>query len=448
MRVVIFGAGTVGSSIADLLCQNGHSVTVIDEKQENTRAINDEMDVRVVTGSVSQSSVLFQAGISSTDVVLAVTGNDEVNIVSASMAKAMGAHRAIARVYSPVFHDLSTFDYQSHFGLDRLLSLEHLTAMALARGIRNPGSVVVEEFARGGIEVHEITVSEKSTVRDRSLAEINFPKNIRVGSIFRDGKMWIATADDLLLVGDRLTLIGRPEDVDEIKLQIQHEKTPKLRVVIAGGGETGYHLSRALEQERFSVMLIETDPKRCDVLANNLKHTTVVHADGTRRTVLEEERIGNADVFVACTGDDENNIMAGVEARDIGAKKIMAVIGRPDYANLVGKLGIDLAVSEREVMAKQILGFLNAGVVISRNHLPGGNIDVFEIEVLKGVTATQSVLADMPLPKGCLIVAVMKQDYVKVPGANDELQPGDSVVALIEHDVVEEALKVFSHNGR
>lgn len=448
MQIVVLGAGTVGSSIADLLCQNGHSVTVVDRDPVHTKRINDEIDVRAITGSASQSSVLFQCQISSADVCLAVTGNDEVNIVSASMAKAMGARRSIARVYAPVFRDLSTFDYQRHFGIDRMLSLEHLTAMELARNIRNPGSVLVEDFARGGIEVQEVTVSPKSNFLGRSLRQLELPHNVKIGSIQRENRYWLATADDAIQAGDRVTLICRPEDIDSVKGMIQRESQIRLRIVIAGGGETGYHLARALEEQRFSVMLIETNRDRCDTLANNLSHTTVVHADGTRRSILEEERVGNADVFVACTGDDENNIMAGVEARDIGAKQIMAVVGRPDYANIVGKLGIDLAVSEREVMAKQILGLLNSGPVISRSSLPGGTIEVFEMEVFEGVEATHSPLAELPLPRECLIAAVMRQDFATVPGATDRLRPGDTVVALIENSAIEKTLSIFSKNGR
>ena len=146
MRILTLGGGTVGTWIADLLCRNRHSVTVVDIDPIHTRRINDELDVRAITGSASQSSVLFQAGVMSADLCLAVTGDDEVNLVGASMAKAMGARRSIARVYAPVFRDLSTFDYQRHFGIDRLLSLEHLSATELARNIRNPGECDCREF--------------------------------------------------------------------------------------------------------------------------------------------------------------------------------------------------------------------------------------------------------------------------------------------------------------
>jgi len=448
MRIVVLGGGTVGNSVADLLCKHGHSVTVVDQDAAHSRRINNELDVRVVCGSASQSSVLFQADIIGSDICLAVTGDDEVNIVSASMAKAMGARRALARVYAPVFRDLSTFDYQRHFNIDRMLSLEHLSAMELARGVRNPGSITLENFARGELEVQEVVIREETKYIDVPLKILELFKGVRVGSIVREERMWIAGAEDKIQIGDRITLIGERDEVENVKDAIQKHRGTKEGVVIAGGGETGYHLARTLENEDYAVVLMEESTDRCEYLANHLSRTTVVQADATRRIVLEEERVGTADYFVACTGDDENNIMSCVEARDIGAKHVMTIIGRPDYANVVGKLGIDLAVSPRDVMAKQILGFLNAGPVISHMSLTGGDIDVYEIEVLEGALATEHVLANVPFPSSCLIAAVMEQGYMRVPGADYRLKPGEIVVALIEDLQAEEALDQFRVNGR
>jgi len=448
MRIVVLGGGTVGTWIADLLCRHRHSVTVVDNNASNCRLINNELDVRVVTGSASQSSVLFQSDVIGADLCLAVTGDDEVNIVAASMAKAMGARRSIARIYGPVFLDLSTFAYLRHFGIDRLLSLEHLTAMELARGIRNPGSVVLEHFARGELEVLEVVMEEPSKAIGVPLKSLGLPKTIRIGSIYRDGRMRIAGAEDVIELNDRITLIGNRQDVDEVKSTLQKKEGRRNTVVIAGGGETGYHLARSLEGDRFAVVLMEQSVARSEFLAKHLMHSTVVQADATRRAILEEERVGSTDYFIACTGDDENNIMAGVEARDIGAKNVMAVVGRPDYANVVGKLGIDLAVSPRDVLARQILGFLNTGPVISRSTLLGGGVGVYEIEVLPGAPATEHVLANLHLPERCLIAAIMREDFVKVAGADDRLQAGDVVVALIEDAVFETTLNQFSVNGR
>ena len=447
MRIVIFGAGTVGASIAELLCHHGHSVTVVDASAEHARALNESLDVRTVTGSASQSSVLFQAGAMQADLCLAVTGDDEVNLVSASMAKAMGSRRTVARVYAPVFRDLSTFDYQRHFQIDELLSLEHLSAMELARGIRHSESITVEHFARGELEMSELTVAENTEAVDVPIKEMGLPRGVLIGTICRDGRMRIAGAEDRLEAEDQITLIGRRDDIDDVTDWFTGKPTPKQGVVIAGGGETGYHLARILEGRRFAVVLMEAGEARCNFLASNLARTTVINSDATRRRVLEEERVGSADVFVACTGDDENNIVACVEANEIGSKMTMAIVSRPDYASVVGKLGIDLAVSPRKVMAKQVLGFLTSGPVVSRMPLAGGAIEVLEVDVVAGAPATEHVLANLALPNQCLVPAVISEDYVRVPGADDRLRAGDRVVILAEETVIDDALKLFYANG-
>ncbi len=448
MRIAVLGTGTVGTSIAEMLCQHRHNVTVVDNDPAATQRADDELDVRAITGSASQSSVLFQAGVPGADLCLAVTGNDEANMIAASIAKAMGARRTVARVYAPVFRDLSTFDYQRHFHIDRLLSLEHLSAMELARAIRHPGSIAVENFARGELEMQELAITEKTDAIGVPLKDLHFPKGVRIGSINRDGRLSIARADDKIAVGDRISLIGGRDHIDDAKEMFAIEPPDKLGVVIAGGGETGYHLARVLEGRRCGVVLMEADRRRCDFLAAHLDYTTVVHADAQRRANLEEERVGDADVFVACTGEDEENIMACVEAKELGAKTIMALVSRPDYANVMGKLGIDRAVSPREVVAKQVLGFLNTGPVISRMPLsPGGNIDILEIEVVEDAPVTERALAGVHFPPLCLIAAVIHGNYVKLPGADDRLRPGDTVVALVQDAVIEETVKLFATDG-
>ncbi|QEG22863.1 Trk system potassium transporter TrkA [Mariniblastus fucicola] len=444
MNIVILGAGTVGSSIADQLCSSHHSVTVVDADPERVRTINEKYDVRAITGSASQSSVLFQAGMLGADLCLAVTGVDEVNIVAASMARKMGARRSVARVYGPVFRDLSTFDYQQHFGIDRLLSLEHLTAMELARCIRNPGSVVVEQFARGGLEVLELIIGQPGKATQVPIRQIEFPPNVRLGTIQRANRMWIASAEDQLEVGDRITVFSGPEHIAAIRTLFKIEKTMPKRVVIAGGGETGLHLARMLERESFKVMLIEKDKERCQVLAGMLESTSVVNDDATMREVLEEERVESADFFVASTGDDESNMMLSVGAKDVGAKKVLAVIGRPDYSRIIERIGIDIAVSERAAMSKQINAFLNDGNLLSRAKLPGGLISVLEVDVAEGAAGTLAPLAEVGLPDRCLVAAIIRQDAVYVPGAEDQVVAGDIAILIVEEDVIAAAVSFFS----
>ena len=447
MRIVILGAGTVGTWIADLLCRNNHSVTVVESNAEHVRAINAELDVRAIHGSASESAILFQAGVIGCDLCLAVTGADEVNIVAASMAKAMGARRSVARVYGRVFRDLSTFDYQRHFHIDRFISLEHLSAVEFVRAIRSPGSAVLENFARGELEVQEVLCDDKTAAMGKPLKELKLRKEVRVGTIQRNGKTWIAGAEDSVEVGDHITLIGSREEIDQVKPKFEVRSTPIRSVVIAGGGETGLALARMLEGHRNHVTLLERDMQRCEFLARLLEHTTVVHADANRRAILEEERVGKTDVFVACVGDDENNIMSCVEAREIGAHECMAIVQRPDYANVVEKLGINLAVSPRNVVARQVLGLLNSGPIISKKTLPGGGISIIEFEVMPGAEVTKHVLANLQLPPHCLIAAIMSSDYVHVAAADDRLTPGDTVVVLVDETALDAVVELFDPTG-
>jgi trk system potassium uptake protein TrkA len=446
MRVLTLGAGTVGRWVADMLCRRRHSVTVVDSDPENVHRINSELDVRAIVGSASRSTVLFQADVCAADMCLAVTGDDEVNIVAASMAKALGARRSIARVYAPALRDLSTFDYQRHFNIDSLLSLEQLSAFELVRAIRNPDAIPLEHFARGRLEVYEVDVDARAAAAGYKLRDLRIPGTVRIGAIARQGRMWIASGEDELHGGDRVSLIGSPEAVGKIRgiFVTGIERIPKQRVMIAGGGETGYHLADSLSRRDYRVVLLERDPDRCDRLAKLLPDVTVVHANANRRSVLEDEGGGTVDYFVACTGNDESNIMAGVEARDLGAARVMCVVGRPDYANVVGKLGIDHAVSERDVAARQILGFLNEGAIISQSRLPNGAIGIYELEVCEGTRVTAAALAELPLAGRCLIAAVERDGFIRVPRADDRLKPGDIVVALIDQSAAEDCLALFN----
>lgn len=443
MNVVVLGAGQVGSSIAEVLSQQDHNITVVDCDPALTARINDELDVGVVTGNAAQSSVLFQAGMLSADVCMAVTGNDEINILAASMAKAMGARRSVARVYSPVFRDLSTFDYANHFGIDRILSLEHLTAMELARSIRDPNAVLVEQIARGGLDVQQFTIEKESRLTSAPLKDVRLPTEIRIGTIQRDNRIWIPSAIDQLEVGDVVTVFNRHEESKAVHKMFHVSLQKKKRIVIGGGGETGLQLARTLEREQFSVMLIEKDAERCETLALNLDKTVVVNADASQMNELAEHRVGNADVFVACTGEDDKNIVQCVEAKDLGAKKILAVVANKDYLYLVPKLGIDLAVSKKIVMARRILSYLTEGAEVCRTRLPGSLINLIEIEVLKDAPITRNNLAETDLPDRCLIVAVLQQEVVRIPGGSTRLQAGDTAIVLVEGDVTEKALSYF-----
>ena len=443
MNVVILGAGTVGTSIAELLCANRHNVILVDSSRRALDLVEDQLDVQSVLGSACDAATLFHAGVQSADLCLGVTNSDEINMVGASIAKSMGATRGVARIFNPTYRDASTFDYQRHFAIDRLLSLEHLTALELAKAIRKRGLFAVENFARGGLEVQELAVEADARAAGVALKNLKLPPGVRVGLISNGQKTFIAGAEDVLSEGDHVTLIGGREELESVRKLFQHKTQAKLNVIIAGGGAIGYNLALILQGQRFNVSLLEADAERCEYLAGKLQETTVLHDDATRLSALREARVGKADIFVAAMGHDEDNIMCGIEALEIGAPRIMSVIRRPDYANVVQKLGIDKAVSPREVMAQQILGMVQAGPILARTELAGGVAEAWELEVPPGAAVTEAPLKELVLPQQCLIAAIVREDYVKVPGAEDQIRPRDTLVILVQKESIQETLKLF-----
>lgn len=446
MNIVIFGAGTVGTSIADLLCANNHNVCLVDASREALSLVEERLDVQTLCGSACDSIVLFQAGVQSADLVLAVTSLDEVNLVGASLAKAMGARRSLARVFDQAYLDTSTFDYRRHFGIDRLLSLEHLTALELARSIRMSTLFAVENFARGEIEVQEIAVEAGSKGTGVPLKELKLPKNVRIGLISSEVRCVIAGANDVVEPGDHVTLFGTLDALEKVKRDYFEHKPPlKLNVIIAGGGETGFNLARILQKGRFNTVLMEADAERCEYLAQRLPDTTVLHADVTRQVEMQEARVGKADIFVAATGRDEDNIVCGVEAKELGCSRILSVVRRPDYANVLERLGIDVAVSPREVTSRQILGMVQGGVIIAGSEISKGDAEVWEVEIVEGAPVTKAPLKDVSLP-GCLIAAMVREDFVSVPGADDQLKAGDTAVVLVHRNSITDTLAIFERS--
>lgn len=443
MNVVILGAGTVGTSIAAILCENNHDVRLVDLSLEALDRTGESLDIQTIHGSACDAITLFQADVLNADLCLAVTSHDEINLVGASLARAMGAKRSVARIFNPNYRDFNTFDYRRHFQIDQLLSLEHLTGLELAKSIRATGLFTLETFARGGIEIQEVEVQPNAKVIGKTLRSVKFPSNVRIGLVASSGRSHIPLADDVFNPGDRVTLVGERDAVRGVVKMFQPKTPSRLDVIIAGGGEVGFHLAKALEGEHYRVVLMEADENRCHYLARRLPEATVLHADATSRAEMEDARVGKADVFVATTGRDEDNIICGVEARELGTERILCVVRRPDYVNVLEKLLIDVAVSPRLVMARQVLGMVSGGPILASEKTADGNVHIWEVEVKQGAPVTKYPLKELSLSQ-TLIAAVVRDDFVRVPTAEDKLKAGDTAVVMVNQGIGPEAIKLFA----
>ena len=444
MQTLVLGGGTVGGFIAKRLSEQGHDVTVVECRNDVCREL-DQNDVRVIPGDALKASVLFQAGATTADVCFALTSSDEANLLAGSVARGMGTRRVAARVNSIAYRDFASFDYRRHFLIDRFFSQDYMTAVELARRIREPGAMFIEHFASGELELQDVLIARESSLTGKPLSTLKLPRDVRVGAITRDGLSHIATADDQIELGDRVALVGTRMQVEKIKKELKTGSVRSQYVMIAGGGETGANLARVLCHRGYDVKIFERNMERCKQLAFQFGDSaTIVHGDSRRKSVLDEQDAGKADFFVGCTGDDEYNIMACVEARDLGAKACISVIRHGDYASIVEKLDVTEAVSPYEVMARQAEGFMHAGALVFRNStILNGPADVVEIEVGENSAATRLALRDLKLPRPTLLASVIRDNQVVMPHAEFVFERGDVVVGLTDAPNIPELVKLF-----
>ena len=443
MNVLILGGGTVGTAVAEFLYANRHQVTIVEHDPKALARIAN-MDVTTVFGAASMSETLDKARVKESNLCLALTSNDEVNIIGASIAKAMGAPRSVARIYSGVYQDLRNFNYRRHFHIDRMMSIEYLTAMELARRIREPGSMMIEHFAQSQVEMREFVVMGDTKTTGVPLKELKLPNEVRIGSINRDGKISVATADAVILPGDRVTVMGNVDELEKVTKLFKTVKPSKKSAVILGGGDVGFQLAMVLQKRNYSIRILESNMDRCTFLGERLQDCTVLNSDGMLRKTLEPLRLAEVDFFIAATGDDKTNIVSCSEANELGAKSTMAVVKHRDFGGLVKRLGINEVVNPTEVVTRQVGGLLNTGpVVFASRDLIGQGILVVELEVQENSPASRKPLLETEISTCALLASVIRDSTIQIPSAQFQLMKGDIVIALVQQQNLERVVELF-----
>lgn len=451
MKIVIVGAGEVGTHLSETLSIADHDVTVIERDEALADTLAETVDVRVVKGNGASASTLLKGGASKCDFFLAMTSSDETNLVSASLAKALGAKKTFARVHDTTYRDNSLINHQRHFGIDHLVNPEALAAVELAKRIRNPGRVAVEDFGRGQIEVKSIEIQPGAKVCLTPLKDLKLPGNIRIGLIQRGEQNLVANANTILAVGDQVTVFGHPDSLFETKALFDPSSkgSEKITVTILSGSEIAISLARLLSNPRFKIRIIEKDLKHCHALAERLPSVTMIHGDGTSLRVLEEEEVGHSDFFVACRKDDEDNIMTCLQAFKLGAKHTMLAINRADYIEILEKLntnlGVELAVSPRIAATNEVLRYIGKKPFIELEdgiHEEISNNIIIELDIAEKSAVVNKKVRDVKWPEECVLVGHEHNYMPKTPTGDDILQAGDSIIAIICKSRIKELLKL------
>lgn len=448
MNIIIVGAGEIGRHLAMSLAKESHRISLIESDKTLAEELDAMLDAKVIHGDGTSVTDLADADVGECELFLAMSSSNTTNMMSASMAKSMGVAKVVSRVHPSLQREEWLFDFRGHFGVDHIFSSERLTAIELAKFVRNPDSLVVEELARGRIELQQVRVGVNSHEIGKTLREISAPQGVRMAMITRGEKSLVPTAASVIEDGDLVTIFGEPRKLRDFaeKLQGKRKGGEKLRVVIFGGNEYGFSLAQMLESVDCTVRVFEQDPEVCARLADRLTNATIINADATVSAQLEEEQVGDADFFISTSIDDEDNVMSCLQAHTLGTKNCLTIIHRADYAAAISAsghhLGIRAAISPREATRREIQRFITSDSHHILKEFDG--IDLVELRVGKGSIAAGHMVKEIEWPPGTVLVGKLRGLHAEVPGPDEVLLGGDHLYAMVSKDALKRFLKLLA----
>lgn len=437
MRIVILGAGQVGATLAENLANEANDVTVVDSNPELLHELQDRLDIRTVAGFASHPPVLRQAGANEADMLIAVTESDETNIVACQVANTIfHTPTKIARVRSTEYLSEQALFESENVGIDMHISPEQLVTDYIRRLIEYPGALQVVDFADGLVRLVAVKAFFGGPLVGHELREL--PQHIpnvdsRVAAIYRRGKPIPPDGDTVIEAEDEVFFLAAKPDIKQVIRELRRLDKPVKKVVLAGGGNIGLRLAKALEG-RCQVKLIERDRTRARWLSEQLDRTIVLVGDAANEAMLTEENIEHVDVYCAVTNDDEANILSAMLAKRLGARKALALINRLAYVDLVEGGVIDIAISPQESTVSALLAHVRRGDVAKVHNLRKGASEAIEA-VAHGDRTTSHVVGrtveEIDLPKGCTIGALVRGNQVIMAHHDTMIESEDHVIVFI-----------------
>lgn len=453
MNIIICGAGKVGFSISKQLSSQGHSVTVIDQSSEDIKKINDSQDVKGIVGRATLPSVLENAGAENTDMIIAVTRNDETNMVVCQLASSLfNISKKIARIRTKDFLEgkWNKLYNKSNIPIDVIISPEKEVAKSLFRRLEAPGALDNVPFVNNKLKMLEIAIEKSCPIINTPLKKLtekfpNFKANI-VGLV-RKEKFQYLKKEDKLIEGDSVYVVVSSEQLNEILKAFGHEEKIAKKILIIGGGNIGLHLAKMLEEnfEGSRVKIIEKDKTRAEEIAAELTSSIVINGDALDEEILKEANLEESETVLALTNDDENNIMACVLAEKTGkTKRTIAIVNKSNYSLLQSSLNIDDLVDPRMTTVSRIMEHVHKGTIGTVYSLLDGEYEFIEAKVLEKSDLLNKKIKDSNLPENTRIGAIVRGKQVIIPGGDFIFEKDDLVVLLASRDQLKEIENIFS----
>ncbi|MEM1270717.1 MAG: Trk system potassium transporter TrkA [Bacteroidota bacterium] len=448
MRILVLGAGEVGREVARLLSSEDHDVTVVDQEAEALTFISSRLDVLTVQGNGTSVDVLREAGIEETDMMIAVTSVDEVNIIACMMAARMGVETTIARIRSGDFTGRGSVLKATDLGISLVIHPEESTANDIVRLLRRASATDVLQLADGRMLLMGLRVMPESSIVGRRLSELDevMPDfAFRIAGISRGIRTILPRGNERVVQNDQIFLLAASEDCSRIVREMGHREAQIRDVMIFGGSSVGANAAHQLSQNRkMRVKLIEPDRERAEHLAEQLPDVLVIHGAASDLDIAVAEGIAEMDAFVAIRDDEASNLVSCLMAKHLGVHKTVALLSNAAYVPISQRIGIDAAVNMKLSVSKEILRFLRGNHVLSVATVHGLNAEVLELRAEAGSKVTKSPLRKLSIPHGVLLGARVSDHEIEIATGETQVEAGDRVIVFALPKRVKEIEKMFS----
>lgn len=447
MRIVIVGAGKLGFDLARVLSQDEHDIIVIDKDSEALGPIADNFDVMTVVGNGASVKILEDVQAKTADILLAVTDNDELNIIACMLAKKLGVRTTAARVRNPDYSPTlpSVLSYTS-FGIDLIINPEYLAAQEIFRLIEVPTATGIEYFAGGRLSMISIKVAEEMEIAGKRIADLNLEKYTIV-AVIRKEQVIIPNGNTQLMVNDKLYVLGKTAGFHNLNGLMKLKKPKFKQIIIAGGGLITRYLVYLLRTKKNLpvIKVIEPSEEKCRHLSADLEGCQIICADATKMEILDDENLGEADIFISLTGSDNSNLVACMLAKKREVNEIICEVSREDYIPLAESLGITAAITPRLLTVSTVLKLMRKKNVISVNLLNTGEAEMLELEAEPDSPITKSYLRNLKIPAGVVIGSITQKGNILVPRGDTLIQPGDRAIVFALRSAAPK-IEQFFHN--